>query len=640
LCAGVLAVELAETVKEELDIAKSVFRFYSDSRVVLGYISAEARRFHVYVCNRVSRIRSFCGPEQWCYIPTELNPADIATRKFETSELPCSVWLRGPELLKSDDDFSNVREDFPLVDVGSDVEIKKGAVSLKTDASLSNPAQKFSTWTERITKFSSWNRLTRAITNLRKIALTFQREKQKVHLPVEKFIIKQIQHEVYMEEVEAITKGSKPPKNSSLLPLNPVLDSEGILRVGGRLRHMPTDQLSKEDLHPIIIPKGHQIAVLLVRHFHTQIHHQGRHLTESAVRAAGYWVIGGKRLIIGAIKSCVICKKLRGSFGWTKMADLPKDRLETGPPFTFVGIDGFGPWPIVFRKTRGMQKNHNRWAILFTCLVSRAVHVELIEELSSSSFINALRRFVAIRGPVQQFRSDRGTNFVGGTKELNLDVHFIEKGPVATYLQNNKISWIFNPPHASHFGGVWERMIGCCRRILDALLLENKYDLTHEVLSTFMLEVCAILNARPLVPISSDPCQPEVLAPCQLLTQKSASSDFVLPSCNLKDAIKNQWKRVQYLADNFWTRWRSEYLHLLQIRPKWESDGIHFNTGDIVLFKDNDSPRNQWPMAVIEDTYKSDDDVVRKVKVAVMRGDTRTTYVRPISQLVKLLEVK
>lgn len=177
LCAGVLAVELAETVKEELDIAKSVFRFYSDSRVVLGYISAEARRFRVYVCNRVSRIRSFCGPEQWCHMSTEHNPADIAIRKFETSELPCSVWLRGRKLLN--DDFSNVCENFPLVDVDDDIEIKKGAVSIKTAASLSNPTQKFSTWSKRITKFSSWNRLTRAITNLRKIALNLQREKQK-----------------------------------------------------------------------------------------------------------------------------------------------------------------------------------------------------------------------------------------------------------------------------------------------------------------------------------------------------------------------------------------------------------------------------------------------------------------------------
>ncbi|XP_061170885.1 uncharacterized protein LOC133180358 [Saccostrea echinata] len=639
LCAGVLAVELAETVAEELVIDKSAIRFYSDSKVVLGYISAETRRFHVYVCNRVSRIRSVCSPKQWAYIATESNPADIATRSFKTEELPQSEWLRGPEFLF--DKFVSVEESFPLLNAEDDIEIKKEVVSMKTKTeTITNSTQKISTWSERCARFSSWYSLSRAIANLKKLAMNFMRDKQKSHLPVELFVIRQIQHEVYAEEVQAITKGSKPPSHSTLLPLNPVLDPDGILRVGGRLKHSPTGRFTTKDQCPIIIPKGHHIAVLLIRHFHTSIHHQGRHLTESAIRAAGFWIIGGKRQIISIIRSCVICKKLRGSFGWTKMADLPRDRLETGPPFTFVGIGVFGPWPIVFRKTRGMQRIQNRWAILFTCMVSRAVHVELIEELSSASFINALRRFTAIWGPVQQFRSDRGTNFVGGTKELNLDVHFIEKGPVANYLQSNKISWIFNPPHASHFGGVWERMIGCCRRILDALLLENKHDLTHEVLSTFMLEVCAILNARPLVPVSSDPEKPEVLAPCQLLTQKNPLHDFALPNCNLKDAIKSQWKRVQYMADIFWTRWHSEYLHLLQTRPKWGSTGIHFNKGDIVLLKDNEAHRNHWPMAVVEDAYESEDGLVRKVKVRVAQGDKRTTYVRPITQLVKLLEVE
>lgn len=190
------------------------------------------------------------------------------------------------------------------------------------------------------------------------------------------------------------------------------------------------------------------------------------------------------------------------------MVDLSCDRMEPGPPFTFVGIDTFGPWPIVFRKTRGGQSNQNRWAILFTCLVSRAVHFELVEQLSSFSFINALRRFVAVRGPVKQYRSDRGTNFVGAASELSIDAHFVETGSVGQYLAENGASWLFNPPHASHFGGVWERMIGACRKILDGILLQNKYELTHEVLSTFMLEVCAILNARPLVPVSSDPDEP------------------------------------------------------------------------------------------------------------------------------------
>jgi hypothetical protein len=120
------------------------------------------------------------------------------------------------------------------------------------------------------------------------------------------------------------------------------------------------------------------------------------------------------------------------------MADLPKDRLETGPPFIFVGIDVFGPWPIVFRKIRGMQRNYNRWAILFTCFVSPAVHDELLKELKSCSFNNALHRSVAFQESVQQCMSDRGTYFVGGMKELNLDVHLIERDLVATYLQTKK----------------------------------------------------------------------------------------------------------------------------------------------------------------------------------------------------------
>lgn len=318
------------------------------------------------------------------------------------------------------------------------------------------------------------------------------------------------------------------------------------------------------------------------------------------------------------------------------MADLPCDRMEPGPPFTFVGIDTFGPWPIVFRKTRGGQSNQNRWAILFTCLVSRAVHIELVEQLSSFSFINALRRFVAVRGPVKQYRSDRGTNFVGAASELSIDAHFVETGSVGQCLAKNGASWLFNPPHASHFGGVWERMIGACRKILDGILLQNKYELTHEVLSTFMLEVCAILNARPLVPVSSDPDEPAVLSPSVLLTHKPSSLDPQLPKFELKDALKAQWKFVQHLADSFWRQWSSEYLHNLQKRQKWES----FNVGDVILMKESDSPRNRWPLGVIEETFRSDDGLVRKVKVVVIRDGKRTFYVRPIAQLVHLIEVK
>ena len=218
------------------------------------------------------------------------------------------------------------------------------------------------------------------------------------------------------------------------------------------------------------------------------------------------------------IHNCVTCNKLRGKMEEQKMSNLPAERLDPGSPFTNVGVDVFGPWTISTRRTRGGIAENKRWAVNFICMVTRAVHIEVLESLSSSSFVNALRRFTAVRGPVRLFRSDRGTNFIGACKELQIKSDDHE---LTTYLEDQSSTWTFNPPHSSHMGGVWERMIGIARRILDALLLKtNTAHLSHEVLVTLMSEVMAIMNGRPLVPVSSDPDMPTVLTPAMLLTQK------------------------------------------------------------------------------------------------------------------------
>ncbi|XP_071147401.1 uncharacterized protein [Mytilus edulis] len=208
------------------------------------------------------------------------------------------------------------------------------------------------------------------------------------------------------------------------------------------------------------------------------------------------------------------------------------------------------------------------------------------------------------------------------------------------FLSDNEIVRIFNPPHASHFGGVWERMIGSCRRILDSLLLQNKFkDLTHEVLSTLMCEVSAMVNSRPLVPVSSDPENPSVLSP-SLLTQKPASSSGSLGQVEFetKDAMRSQWKLVQYLADQFWSRWQTEYIDSLQARPKWKSGGDNFLEGDVILMRKTELPRSQWPLGVIDTVFESDDSKVRKVQVSIVVDGQRKSYVRPISELVRLIE--
>lgn len=183
---------------------------------------------------------------------------------------------------------------------------------------------------------------------------------------------------------------------------------------------------------------------------------------------------------------------------------------------------------------------HNkRWALLFTCLTTRAVYIEVIEDMSSSSVINAIRRLIALRGEVKEFRSDRGTNFVGAADEMRIDVVNVEDGPFKHQLDTSHTRWIFNAPHFSHMGRVWERMIGIARTILDSMLLKQGNIITHEVLVTLMAEVCAIINSRPIPAILYDSDAPMILSPSLLLTQRVAGSPVMCEGLDIKTFTKH-----------------------------------------------------------------------------------------------------
>ena len=184
-------------------------------------------------------------------------------------------------------------------------------------------------------------------------------------------------------------------------------------------------------------------------------------------------------MVSNLISRCVTCKRLRGKVQEQHMSDLPFDRLETPPPFTNFGFDVFGPWTIHTRKLRGGTSNSKRWGLIFTCLNSRAVHVEVLDSMDSSSFICGLRRFFAIRCPAAVLRCDRGTNFLGGKTELENALNEMDQDSIQNYLSEEGCQWLFNPPHASHFGGTWERQIGTIRRVLDVML--SKLDLVNSL---------------------------------------------------------------------------------------------------------------------------------------------------------------
>ena len=162
------------------------------------------------------------------------------------------------------------------------------------------------------------------------------------------------------------------------------------------------------------------------------------------------------------ISKCVFCRRNYSRPNEQKMADLPKNRISPAPPFTYTGVDYFGPFII-----REGRKEVKRYGALFTCLVSRAVHIEVVSSLESNSFILALRCFIARRGPVREVRSDNGTNCVGVGNELLQAIEEIDHEEIRVKLLKENIDWwIFNPSAASHMGGVWERQIRTTRKIL------------------------------------------------------------------------------------------------------------------------------------------------------------------------------
>ncbi|XP_026010486.1 uncharacterized protein LOC113013640 [Astatotilapia calliptera] len=641
LCAAVLAVEMFELIRDELDIKVDNVTFYTDSRIVLGYIHNTSRRFYMYVANRVTRIRASTHPSQWHYVPSELNPADQATRFIPAADLQNSTWFSGPPFLYSDPHTEPHTGPFTLIEPEKDREIHPEIKVMKT--TVAEPQL----GSDRFKKYSNWITLCRVIARLIHVVTSFAQKtsgrrgwKGFSETPsvqeltrAQVVIIRAVQQEAYKGTLENIKEGRKVSGMfDTLKKLDPVVDKDSLLRVGGRLC---AADLTENEKHPLIIPSTSHIAMLIVTHYHERVAHQGRHITEGAIRGAGYWIIGGKRLVSSVIHRCVTCRKLRGKMQIQKMADLPADRVTPEPPFTTVGLDVFGPWTIVTRRTRGGCSQNKRWAVLFTCMSTRAVHIELIETMSADSFINALRRLFSIRGPAKFLRSDRGTNFVGACKELDLNSG---NKAVGKYLQERGCVWTFNPPHASHMGGSWERLIGVARRILDAMLLRTEQTrLTHEVLCTFMAEVMAIINARPLVPISTDPDSPAVLTPAVLLTQKMSAVSAPLGNFSSGQLFGKQWKHVQLLADTFWKRWKGEYLSTLQGRAKWTETRPNVKIGDVVLLKDPQASRNEWPMGLIVKTFPSSDKKVRKVEVRTVKDGTVKMFLRPVSEIVVLL---
>ena len=438
-------------------------------------------------------------------------------------------------------------------------------------------------------------------------------------------IIRYIQGCVFPGEMTNLQKQCPLKSASRLLNLDPVL-VDGVLRVGGRLKNCP---ISNSRKHPIILPKSHHVVTLIIQDAHEKVGHCGREHVLAEIRER-YWILRGNSAVRKVLRNCLSCRRRQGSLMKQKMANLPLERVSPElPPFTHTGVDFFGPFYV--KRGRGQVK---KYGVIFTCMTSRATHLEEAESLSADSFMCALIRFIPRRGQVKTLRSDKGTNFIGAGKELKkeLDNLMHANDSIQGSMLSREISWTFNPPHASEFGGVWEREIRSVRKILDALLVQQA--LTDESLHTLLCEVEAVMNSRPLTHVSSDHRDPSPLTPNDLLLLKSTTAvpAYVTRGDDLYS--RKRWRQASYLADVFWHRWKKEYVSLLQQRQVRMRSSKNLKVGDVVLLADDSVPRSEWPLGRIVHVRTSDDGLVRSASL-VSKGKTVT---RPVSKLVLLID--
>ena len=594
LSAAVLSIKMARFLQQELDFAKMSHFFWTDSTIVLAYIQNESKRFHVFVANRVQQIRDFSKPEQWNHVPSEENPADYASRGMSVDELTQSTWLEGPQFLQTVE-MNKGNDVFDIPD--HDVEVKSCLSTTAAEShtiSFENTCARFSSKGRMLKVMAVFVRKCLAVKDIVLDEVSLLRE-------TERRLATCIQHEHFKEQSPSIKRTMK--------ELNAERRMDSTLRVGGRLKRSSD---SVEQRHPIILPRESHFTVLVIRCCHEEAAHQGRATTINKIRAAGYWILGIRRAVMSVLHRCVKCLCIRGVPASQLMADLPQERVEPAPPFSFCGMDCFGPFTV-----KDGRKYVKRYGLIVTCLASRAVHIESLDDMSTDAFINGLRRVISVRGNIRQVWCDQGTNFVGASREFKEAWKQLDRDKIVSELVKKQCVFRFNPPSASHMGGVWERLIRTVRNILCGLLKRSGQCLSSSGLGTLFYEAMSIVNSRPLsVEALESPDGPLPLTPNHVLTMKK---DSVLPPPGVFGDpdiyASKRWRRVQALADEFWERWRREYVALLQSRRKWQSSKKDVKVGDVVIMHEQNEHRSNWRLARVVEIIPSDDGRVRKVRI-------------------------
>lgn len=549
----------------------------------------------------------------WRHVPTESNPADVASRGINANDLLAyDLWWHGPNwLLSPSSNWPNLQVKLDKIDLE-----RRFLQSLNVVMSDTTFFQ----------IYSNIHKLIRICA----ICLRFRNNCKKSNRLVGELTVQEIQlarialckvaqMQSFPADALSIQNSKLLANNSKLKNLDPFLDEHGLLRVGGRINKA---NLNFENKHPIILGSKHPLTTLIILSEHYKQLHAGCQTLLATLRQH-YWILNGRNAVRSVLRKCIVCFRVNPKVMVKKMASLPSDRVLENRPFMIVGVDFAGPFQIKNSKLRN-RTIIKAYLCVYICFTTKAVHLEVVSDLSTESFLKCFKRFISRRGICKKIYSDNGKNFVGASNELkkmykNLELLFQDR-VVTNFFLENEIEWKFIPPHSPHRGGLWEAAVK--RAKLHTVRMVGKLVLTFEDLQTIFTQIEAILNSRPLMPLTNDVNDLSALTPGHFLVGHSLN---LIPDTDFTKIPENRLKQFDVLKStiqSFWKRWSGEYLQNLQLRTKWKNEDDQLKQGTLVILSDENLPPLFWKLGRIVELYPSSDGICRTAKLLTLNGET------------------
>ena len=610
LCAAHLLAKLVSSYYEVFTCLSPKYVLWSDSTIVLAWLSSPPRKWKAFVANRTSHILTLCRGVRWRHVKSSDNPADIASRGILPRDLINNeLWWNGPSWV------CNWIEDELVKTYESTQELKVSKICAVSFLDYF--------WPQFLERFSSFKRVRKIIAYWLRYFHNKNTKNEKSLGPFSSqelqrssnFIIRKTQALEFGNEVQALSNNKLIDRKSKILKFNPYLDANKILRIGGRLQN---SMLSEQRKHPIILPKG-KLSELLIDYTHITNYHGSRKLIINLIRTQ-YWILGLQASVKRYIKNCKTCVRYNAKTYQPSLGPLPKFRVEPSKPFETTGLDFAGP--VTLRAYRGRGNlNVKGYIAVFICLATKAMHLELVMSLSTESLLMSLKRFLARRGRCSEIWSDNGRNFAGCNQQLIKTYKEIagsvESDEIKAFVADNMIAWRFIPPYSPNFGGIWESGVKSVKSHLRKTFSDTV--LSIEEYSTALCQIEALLNSRPLLPITDDP-EAGILTPGHFLINGPLVDIPLINQSQGKVDLNQRYQFVQTLVNGFWKKWKSEYLCLLNVKNKWYKNGITPSVDDIVLVKRASDRPALWPKGRIIRLYPGSDNVTRVVDVQTTTG--------------------